>query len=346
MPENAKPNCPECDDRNPSALDRRNFMKVVGGTTAALTVGALAARGLRADEPKPTETKKPVKPAEDLVKELFSDLNAEQKKDALFDFNEKGGPAGLKRLGMYNASIATPIGKIYTKPQQELIDRIVRAIASGEDGYQKLSRNGTWDNSSSLANCGAHFFGDPLKGEYSWVFSGHHLTVRCDGNFTDGIGFGGPMYYGHSPNGYSDKNCFWYQTKRVLEVFDALNEEQRKKAVVKGTPGEQAPSVKFRAKLEEMPGVMYADLSGDQKALIEAVMRDVLAPYRKEDVDEVMSIVKTNGGMDKMHLAFYQDDMPAEKTPWHFWRLEGPGFVWNYRVLPHVHTYVNISSKI
>jgi hypothetical protein len=31
---------------------------------------------------------------------------------------------------------------------------------------------------------------------------------------------------------------------------------------------------------------------------------------------------------------------------WHFWRLEGPGFVWNYRVLPHVHTYVNISSRI
>jgi hypothetical protein len=35
-----------------------------------------------------------------------------------------------------------------------------------------------------------------------------------------------------------------------------------------------------------------------------------------------------------------------DKEPWHFWRLEGPGFVWNYRVLEHVHTYVNISSKL
>ena len=26
-----------------------------------------------------------------------------------------------------------------------------------------------------------------------------------------------------------------------------------------------------------------------------------------------------------------------------FWRLEGPGFVWNFRVLPHVHTFVNIA---
>jgi hypothetical protein len=35
-----------------------------------------------------------------------------------------------------------------------------------------------------------------------------------------------------------------------------------------------------------------------------------------------------------------------DQERWHFWRLEGPGFVWNYRVLPHVHCYVNISSKI
>ena len=75
-------------------------------------------------------------------------------------------------------------------------------------------------------------------------------------------------------------------------------------------------------------------------------MRDVLSPYRKEDADEVMQIIKTNGGMEKIHLAFYQDGQMNDSQRWHFWRLEGPGFVWNYRVLPHVHTYVNISSKV
>ena len=75
-------------------------------------------------------------------------------------------------------------------------------------------------------------------------------------------------------------------------------------------------------------------------------MRDVLSPYRKEDVEEVMAIVKTNGGMEKIHLAFYPDRSMKDNQPWHFWRLEGPGFVWNYRVLPHVHTFVNISSKV
>jgi hypothetical protein len=63
-----------------------------------------------------------------------------------------------------------------------------------------------------------------------------------------------------------------------------------------------------------------------------------------------MAIIKKNGGMEKIKLAFYtedyQDGRTSKEQPWSFWRLEGPGFVWNYRVLPHVHTYVNISSKL
>jgi hypothetical protein len=75
-------------------------------------------------------------------------------------------------------------------------------------------------------------------------------------------------------------------------------------------------------------------------------MREILSPYRKEDVDEVMAIIKESGGMEKIHLAFYKDGKMTDQQPWHFWRLEGPGFVWNYRVLPHVHTFVNISAKV
>ena len=42
------------------------------------------------------------------------------------------------------------------------------------------------------------------------------------------------------------------------------------------------------------------------------------------------------GGMEQIKLAFYPESLTDEKEPWSFWRLEGPGFVWNYRVLPHV----------
>jgi hypothetical protein len=193
-------------------------------------------------------------------------------------------------------------------------------------------------------------FGEAAEGKkYSWVFTGHHLTVRCDGNSEEGAAFGGPMYYGHSPNGYSDRNVFNYQTKSVLSVFEALSERQRKVAVLqldRRAQNEGIASVKLRTAKEPKPGLSFGEMNKDQQRLVEKVMRDILSPYRKEDTDEVMDIVKANGGLERIHLAFYQDQGMNDNQRWHFWRLVGPGFVWNYRVLPHVHTYVNISSKV
>lgn len=343
MTEPIRPNCPECKEPG-SRFDRRDFFRTVGAG-AALAVTASAAPRLLAEPVRPAKS---VKPAESLIQELQASLSDTQKAQVVLPFNH-GPKGGLPtRLGMYNSAVLKKeIGTIYTKPQIELIDRIVKATVSGEDGYRQISRGGTWDASKSFERCGAVIFGDPAGGkEYAWLFTGHHLTIRADGNFKDNVAWGGPMYYGHSPNGYSDKNIFFYQTKKVLEVFDVLDEKQRAKAIVVGTPGEQAGSVKFRKDAEAKPGLALRDLSSDQKELVEVVMRTILAPYRKEDADEVMSIVKANGGMDKVHLAFYRDKGAKEEDRWHFWRLEGPGFVWNYRVLPHVHCYVNIGKPI
>ena len=300
MAERIETNCPECED--PAlALDRRNFIRVVGGAAAvAATVGVPAIARARREQ---------AKPAEALIQELFAGLSDEQKKKVVlpFDHGTKGGIP--TRLGMYNAAAAgVKIGTVYTKKQQELIDRIVKSMAAGEEGYKCLSRGGTWDGSHALENCGCLFFGEPGPGKkYAWLFTGHHMTIRADGDFMDGAAWGGPMYYGHSPNGYVPGNIFNFQTKSVLEVAKALDEKQMKKAVVVGTPGELAPSIKFRKTGEELPGLSGKELSKDQQALVEKVMRDLLSPYRKEDGDEVMAALKANGGLDKLHLAFYRD---------------------------------------
>jgi hypothetical protein len=352
--EESKVFCPECIERleEPSGWDRRDFMRLVGGGVAAIAglSTSTTARSLFAAEPAAAGAKRAAKPAEDLVKELYSTLTSEQKKELVLPWNHvmddgKGIPT---RLRMYNSAIDDKIiADHYTKPQQELIDRTLRAICSGEDGYHKISRGGDFDGSGSLEGCGVTFFGDPAGNDkYCWLFTGHHLTVRCDGNSEEGTAFGGPMYYGHSPNGYSKDNIFNYQTQSVLSVFEALSEKQRKAAIVPGTPGEQLASVKLRPANSERPGIAYADLSQQQQELVTKVMRDVLSPYRKEDADEVMQIIKATGGMEKIHLAFYEDSKMNDNQRWHFWRLEGPGFVWNYRVLPHVHTFVNITSKL
>ncbi len=348
MAEIETPYCPECDEAfdfpEPTPVDRRDFLRLAGGATAAVALTgatATAAAPLLRDKPRP---------AEELVRELYAGLSDAQKKRVVLPYDH-GAEKGQRptRKGMFNAAINNiHLGDAYTKAQQELIERIVKAMSSGDDGYRQISRNGTWDASKSFDRCGALIFGDPTPGnKFAFVFAGHHMTIRCDGDTEEGPAFGGPIYYGHSPNGYSRGNIFNYQTRSVIQVYKALSEKQREKATVKrGNPGEMDPSVKFRAKAEDRPGLPYEDLSADQKKLVEEVMRTVLKPYRQEDVEEVMTIVKRNGGMEKIKLAFYPDGNEDEKEPWHFWRLEGPGFVWNYRVLPHVHTYVNISSKL
>jgi hypothetical protein len=344
------PYCPECNEAfdfpQPPPVNRRAFLAAAG----AVALGGTAA--LAADTPADT-TKKP-RPAEELIRELYSTLKDEQKKKVIHDFNHRlpreQRPA---RMGMYNAPIMKiRLRDVYTKAQQELVERIVKAMSSGDDGYRQISRGGTWDGSHSFDQCGALFFGEPIWGKKcAFVFAGHHMTIRCDADAEESTAFGGPIYYGHSPNGYSRGNIFNYQTRAVLKVHEALDGKQREKATIyPGNPGEMHGSIRFRAKAEDRPGLPITELSKDQRALVEQVMRDVLKPYRKEDVDEVMAIVKRNGGMDKIKLAFYTEDYQGAKTnddnPWSFWRLDGPGFVWNFRVLPHVHTYVNISSKL
>ncbi len=341
---NDKPSCPECNE--PSTLDRRGFMRTVGGTATVIAAGSVVAKAPRVwADAQPAPANHAAKPAEALVQELYTGLSDEQKRQVVMPWNHGAGANQLPtRMRMYNAPINTHrIGTAYTPAQQELVERILRSISSDEDGYRKITRGGTFDGSRSLQGCGAYIFGDPTnQRQFAWVFAGHHLTVRCDGNSEPDTAFGGPMYYGHSPNGYSNRNIFYYQTRSVLSVFDSLTEAQRRQAIVQGTPGELEPSVRFRP--SGFPGISNADLTIDQRRLVESVMRDVLSPFRGQDADEVMQIVRRNGGLERIHLAFYRDNGATDNN-WHFWRLEGPGFVWNYRVLPHVHTYVNVAVR-
>jgi hypothetical protein len=340
--------CPECEalEQDAGAMSRRRFMKAVGGT--AVTLSALQAVPRAMAQPAPQSapaTPITPKPAELMVRELYTGLTEAQRRDAVFPWNHGAGANNPPtRLRFYNAAIARRIGEVYSPAQRQLIEQILRAISSGDDGYRRISRNGTWDNSGSLQNCGAYVFGDPTGNQqFSFVFTGHHLTVRCDGNSEPDAAFGGPMYYGHSPDGYSQRNIFFYQTQAVRGLFDALNGNQQGRALVTGSPGELLPSVRFRD--QDYPGLPVSEMTADQRGLVQTVMRAVLSPFRQEDADEVMDLLRRNGGLERIHIAFYRDQGESDNHRWHFWRLEGPGFVWNYRVLPHVHTYVNIALR-
>jgi hypothetical protein len=329
--------CPECDEGFvlPKAKSRRDFLQAVGGAAALAAIGGGIRPARAADAP--------AKPAEELIRELYSTLTSDQKSELVlpYDHGTEGHPTRQKTYNAPPLGAEKRIRDTYTKPQQELVHRIVRSILASDEALERLSRHGKWDSSGSFDGCGAAIFGEPDgKSPFAWVFSGHHITLRCDGNSQPGTAWGGPIYYGHSEPGYSKKNVYYYQTEQVQAVFDSLTEKQRTKAMATNTPGDGLNGVK---PLKPRHGIAYSELGGDQQVLVENVMRTLLSPFRKEDVEEVMQLVKANGGMQYMNLAFYKDDESAGKEQWHFWRLEGPGFVWNFRPLPHVHCFVNIT---
>src|SRR5258708_19732057 len=126
--------CPECDALAPAdeGLSRRVFMKSVGGT--AVTLAGLQAVP-RAASPAfgqaPATPAQPAaqKPAEALVRELYSGLSDAQKRDAVFAWNH-GATATqpTARLRFYNAAMGRQIGDVYTPAHHQLVDRILHSL--------------------------------------------------------------------------------------------------------------------------------------------------------------------------------------------------------------------------
>jgi hypothetical protein len=313
---------------------KRAGTAAVVASTAAVPVFATA-RAALADDAKPR-----VAP-ETAVKRLYESLSDEQRKVICKPFDDP-----LRRRYSANWAITKPtVGDFYTKEQQETIREIFRGCTS-EEGYERFLKQ-MQEDYGGFDHYHIAIFGKPGdKGGFQWVMTGRHMTLRCDGNFEDGTAFGGPMVYGHG-TGDSQKglpgNVFYYQTLRANEVFGMLDGKQRKAALLDKAPRED--DVKIRGPKADLPGIAVAELSADQKKLVEKVMHDLLAPYRTEDVKEAMGCLKAGGGLEKMHLAFYKEHDIGSDEIWDIWRLEGPTFVWHFRGAPHVHTYVNIASK-
>ena len=312
--------CSDC-----STVDRREFLKAaaLGAVGSVLTTlpGAFAA-------PSPTSA------AETAVGRFYNSLSDAQKKTICFGFDD---PLRQRINANWHITKPTVGNNFYSKEQRQLVDEIVKNITSKE-GYVRLKKQMD-DDAGGLDEFSVAIFGEPGKSAFEWELTGRHLTLRADGNSVDQAAFGGPIVYGHGEED-PKKNMYHYQTQQVNEVFKALSADQAKLALVEKAPNESA--VALQGANGKFNGIGVGALSADQQQLVTKTLQVLLAPYRAEDVEEAMSIVKAGGGIEKLHMAFYQQgDLGGDKV-WDIWRVEGPSFVWHFRGAPHVHAYINI----
>src|SRR5688572_24469715 len=322
-----KPACPDCD-----SFDRRDFLRVAG---AAAVVGAAAPALFFPHVAAAAPSAKSA--AETAAGRLFASLSEEQKKTICFPFDHD-----LRKKISANWQITKPTidDSFYSKEQRENIYEIIKNVTS-PDGYERLIKQTEYDNGGMGAYSIA-MFGEPGSAKFQWELTGRHLTLRADGDSVDKAAFGGPIVYGHGEEDPKD-NLYHYQTQQTNEVFKALDGKQREKALVANAPSESA--VALQGDAGKFPGIAVSELSADQKALVEKTLKVLLAPYRQEDVEEVMEVLKAGGGVDKLHMAFYAQGDLKDDEVWDIWRVEGPSLVWHFRGAPHVHAYINIGLK-
>ena len=330
----------ECCDH--PEITRRTFLKTTVTGLAAAGAGALP---LLASE----ESKVPVQTygtSETLVATLYQSLTEAQRQSVVFPFDH---PLRSKVDNNWHIT-KQRVGKDFTPDQQAMIREIFLKMHSAEYAERVMKQVEHDAGEEGFGACSIALFGQPGMGKFEFVLTGRHVTRRCDGDSVEGAAFGGPIFYGHAA--LSDEeaadhpgNIYWYQARRANEVYKMLDGKQRDLALLGSPRGERGTdTVALTGKKGGLPGIPVSELSRDQREHVHMVMADLLAPFRKQDAEEAMKLIKANG-FDNLHMAFYKNLDIGNDGVWDVWQIEGPAMVWYFRGAPHVHTWVHIRQQ-
>lgn len=327
-------------------LSRRAFLKSTAGTALAATTMTASALATSSSNDSLANQGSP----ESTVRRLFDSLRDSQRKVVCFDWNHQDPKRGLLRTFVANNWNITPAeicSDFYTPEQRSLIREIFEGIIQpdwhGRIDQQLKDDAGGFGHQQSVA-----IFGNPGSNRYEFVMTGRHMTLRCDGNSTPHLAFGGPIFYGHAAEGFHEAadhpgNVYWPQVVAANRVFAMLDGRQQRQALVDHSPNEQA--VEFKGQAGERLGVPIGELSRDQRSEMQKVLAKLVEPYRKIDQNEVLACLQSQGNLEQCHLSFYRDRDIGQDGVWDNWRLEGPAFVWYFRGFPHVHVWVHVADN-
>lgn len=324
-----------------SGLPRRSFLKTAAAGWVATAAGGFGSASLLG-APSPKDA------SETLAAQLYRSLSEPQRQALCFAFSDP------LRDKIDNNWLITgkPISEQLTPDQQDLVQQIYRQLHAPEFADRAMEQM-VHDSEGKGFNAGTSvaLFGQPDSGQFEFVLTGRHCTRRCDGDSVAGTAFGGPIFYGHQA-GEKDReapdhpgNVFWYQARRANDLYQALDGRQRSLALVAGDgrPEQATETIKLGGSETQRPGIPVSELSRDQRELVQKVMADLLAPFRKPDVAEALKLVEAQG-IENLNLAYFKKTDLGNDGVWDVWQIEGPKMLWYFRGAPHVHCWVNIRA--
>lgn len=239
----------------------------------------------------------------------------------------------------------------YTEEQQDLVKQIFESLHHPEH-REKMNWQVQKDLMGQIKNTpSVGFFGTPEDPDFEFIYTGHHVTRRCNAHTDKGLGFGGaPIFYGNFAKAFRESkdhegNPFWYQGLIFNEFVSSLDGKQQEKILVGREPRTEKPAEVILKRKTDLPGLSGADLSPDQKAKLLATMRRMLACFRPDDVAATMKTIEDKKIIDRLFVSCYGGpyDIGDDKV-WDTWQIEGPEMVWYFRGVPHIHGYFHLAA--
>jgi hypothetical protein len=239
----------------------------------------------------------------------------------------------------------------YTKDQQDLVQKIFESMHHPEH-REKMTWQVQKDLMGQIKNTpSVGFFGTPADKDFEFIYTGHHVTRRCNAHTDKGLGFGGaPIFYGNFAKAFNESkghegNPFWYQGLLFNEFYRALDGKQQDKILVGQEPRGESPATVIKKRKTDLPGLNASELSRDQQAKLLETMRKMLACFRADDVAATMKTIEDKKVVERLFVSCYggAHDIGNDKV-WDTWQIEGPEMVWYFRGDPHIHGYFHLAA--
>ena len=321
-------------------MNRRSLIKTAGASTALLGMTGLDAFAGRvsANEAK----------TDSLPMQLYKSLNDEQRQKVCLPADH------ARRQYVSNWWYIHPKDRIpgtFNEEQQALIQNIFDSLHSPAH-QAAVNKQVEIDQYGELKNAPAvGFFGTPDDDDFEFIYTGHHVTRRCNAHTDTGQGFGGaPIFYGHFPDEFNETkdhpgNPYWYQGKVFNKFVQALDGTQQEQGLVSSSPRKEKPETVVQKKTFGWEGLSCAELSKDQQKLLIDTMGRMMAMFREDDVKATLETIEKKGMIDQLYVSWYDGkfDVGSDKV-WDTWQIEGPDMVWYFRGQPHIHSYFHLKS--
>ena len=328
------------------SLSRRRLLQTAGLSLGAMASGVLetASRPLHAAEST----------SDSLPMQLYKSLSDEQRQKVCLPVDHP------RRQFVSNWWYIHPdhrIPKTFDAEQQELIQNIFDGLHNPE--YVKdVKKQVRIDQYGQARNAPAvGFFGTPDDKDFEFIYTGHHVTRRCNAHTDKGLGFGGaPIFYGHYPHPEEDMrknfnetkdhpgNPYWYQGRVFNEFVQCLDETQQQAGLLETKPRSERSNAVIK-KIVPSVGLKCADLSDDQKSKFQATMKRMMEMFREDDVEATIDTINKASVIDRLAVSWFggKYDVGSDRV-WDTWQIEGPDMVWYFRGEPHIHCYFHLKT--